>query len=329
MRWKGRAGRWVHTVWSEITVSSLYHLLAAIALPGSHSFNERIYSPWKNLFCVSLMCNIKKKKKKSPKYWLSEVIGIHVAAISYWQSHKKAEICQANPVCALLRGPHSSVAGHVDNNKKKKKELYLQKRTEVCCFSSDVQSQAGLSRGASWPAQWYRGVGALYLSVPACALQYKSPGPLYLPWQRGLFVLDDPSRWSWCGASNVVHYYRRKDCGRVVTICQQRKRCSVQGGKEERTSVVFAGLCVCVCACVRAGCRLDKVCWYCIQAAFPQCWHYISFICGVKKIRVEGLDPGSITKVCLSNKSLCSFFRACKILQSVWSLLRFVPVLSG
>ena len=122
MRWKGRAGRWVHTVWSEITVSSLYHLLAAIALPGSHSFNERIYSPWKNLFCVSLMCNIKKKKKKSPKYWLSEVIGIHVAAISYWQSHKKAEICQANPVCALLRGPHSSVAGHVDNNKKKKKK---------------------------------------------------------------------------------------------------------------------------------------------------------------------------------------------------------------
>ena len=130
--------------------------------------------------------------------------------------------------------------------------MYLQKRTEVCCFSSDVQSQAGLSRGASWPAQWYRGVGALYLSVPACALQYKSPGPLYLPWQRGLFVLDDPSRWSWCGASNVVHCYRRKDCGRVVTICQQRKRCSVQGGKEERTSVVFAGLCVCVYVCVRA-----------------------------------------------------------------------------
>lgn len=121
MRWKGRAGRWVHTIWSEITVSSLNHLLAAIALRGSHSFNEIIYSPWKNSFCVSLMCNIKKKKKKkSPKYWLSEVIGIHVAAISYWQSHKKAEICQANPVCALLRGLHSSVAGHVDNNKKKR-----------------------------------------------------------------------------------------------------------------------------------------------------------------------------------------------------------------
>lgn len=70
------------------------------------------------------MCDIKKKKKSIG--WL---------LVFMWQqfltdSDKKAEICQANPVYTLLRGPHSSVAGHVDN----KKELYLQKRTKVTAF---------------------------------------------------------------------------------------------------------------------------------------------------------------------------------------------------
>lgn len=163
------------------------------------------------MFCVSLMCNIKKRKKK--KYCLSKVVGIHVAAISYWQSHKKAEICRANPVYALLRGPHSSVAGHVDN----KKELYLQKQTKVAAFHlmCNHKQACPLERLGWLSGSWVWGSVS-----PWPRMNHKSLCSLYLPCQSGLFVLDDPNGWWWCGALKVVDCHRPKDCRIVVSTCQ-------------------------------------------------------------------------------------------------------------
>lgn len=115
--------------------------------------------------------------------------------------------------------------------------------------------------------------GALYHSVTECSPQYKSLDSLYLLWQRGLFVLDGLC--GWCGALKVVDWYRPKDVWECSEYMSAEKK-DVQSMQGKNRELVRC-----------AGCGLCSVCSYCIQGVFPECWHCISFICGVKKIRVD------------------------------------------
>lgn len=136
---------------------------------------------------------------------------------------KKAEVCQVNPLYALLWGPHSSVA----RLRQQKGNCIFRSGPRFVAFHLMCNHKQCMSTCLGWLSGSF-GVG-LYLSVPACTPHCNRPGSLYLPWQRGLFVLDDPSGrcWWWCGALKVVCCYRPKRCGSVRV-----KRCSVQGKGE-------------------------------------------------------------------------------------------------
>lgn len=104
----------------------------------------------------------------------------------------KAEVCQVNPLCTLLWGPHSSVTSHVDNNSKQERNGNpIFKSRPWCTAFHPVQSQAGMSTKASWWAQrWWR---CGRWSCPTSC--HKTP--LYLAWQRGVYILDGPSGGRW------------------------------------------------------------------------------------------------------------------------------------